>query len=172
MIFFFGELFIIPSLADFLYSPKARRTRQSLSDYPFCCKEFPWEYSPLLCLTLTHFDLDNLMEHFTLTLLPALFSSDDCVESESTEGHILCSEKDSEGDIIFFTHIEWMPSSWKVMFSVHFEYASAIFSSDQWCAVMRHKRGFFDNFCWTNCFRRLQLRSWPIYRSKRWHTPP
>ena len=29
------------------------------------------------------------------------------------------------------------------MFSVQFEYASAIFSSDQWCAVMRHKRGFF-----------------------------
>ena len=25
------------------------------------------------------------------------------------------------------------------MFSVHFEYASAIFSSDQWCAVMTHK---------------------------------
>ena len=89
MIFFFGEFFIIPSLVDFLYSPKARRTRQSLSDYPFCCKEFPWECLPLLCLTLTHFDLDNLMERFTLTLLPALFSSDGCVESESPEGHIM-----------------------------------------------------------------------------------
>ena len=50
---------MIPSLVDFLYSPGARRTRRRLSDYPFCCKEFPWEYLPLLCLTLTHLDLDS-----------------------------------------------------------------------------------------------------------------
>ena len=91
---------MIPSLVDFLYSPGARRTRRRLSDYPFCCKEFPWEYLPLLCLTLTHLDSNGPIHadaRSTVFLLQTV------VSRVNHPKVISCSAKDHT---VFFAFIE------------------------------------------------------------------